>query len=51
MPVSTVGGLARLEGDDILFANGSFLEPTQQFLFQAEALKTVKTPLNKVGAD
>jgi prolyl oligopeptidase len=49
LPVSSVGGLARLEGDDVFFANGSFVEPVNQYVYHAETGKTVKTPLNDAG--
>jgi prolyl oligopeptidase len=45
LPVSTVGGLTQLTGDDILFANGSFVEPRNHYLYRAEKDETVKLPL------
>src|SRR5262249_50371266 len=45
LPISTVGGLARLTGDDILFANRSYVEPRSVFEYQAKANETVKLPL------
>jgi prolyl oligopeptidase len=45
LPISTVGGLARLTGDDILFANGSYVEPRNVYEYRAKANETVKLPL------
>jgi prolyl oligopeptidase len=45
LPISTVGGLARLTGDDILFSNGSYVEPRNVYEYRASANETVKLPL------
>jgi prolyl oligopeptidase len=45
LPISTVGGLARLTGDDILFSNGSYVEPRSVYEYRAKANETVKLPL------
>jgi prolyl oligopeptidase len=45
LPISTVGGLARLTGDDILFANGSYVEPRNVYEYRAAKNETVKLPL------
>jgi prolyl oligopeptidase len=45
LPISTVGGLAGLTGDDILFSNGSYVEPRSVYRFRPEANETVKLPL------
>jgi prolyl oligopeptidase len=45
LPISTVGGLARLTGDDILFSNVSYVEPRNVFAYHAKANETVKLPL------
>jgi prolyl oligopeptidase len=45
LPISTVGGLARLSGDDILFSNGSYVEPRNIFEYRASTNETVKLPL------
>jgi prolyl oligopeptidase len=45
LPISAVSGLTRLGGDDILFANGSYVEPRNIFLYRAAANETVKLPL------
>jgi prolyl oligopeptidase len=45
LPISTVGGLARLTGDDILFSNGSYVEPRNVYEYRAKANETVKLPL------
>ena len=46
LPISTVGGLARLTGDDILFADGSYVEPRNIYEYRAKSNETVKLPLN-----
>jgi prolyl oligopeptidase len=46
LPISTVGGLTPLTGDDILFANESYVEPLNRYLFRAKSGETVKTPLD-----
>jgi len=45
LPVSSVGGLTPLKGDDLLFANSSFLEPSAWYHFSPSTGKTVKTAL------
>ncbi len=45
LPISTVGGLARLTGDDILFSNGSYVRPREVYEYRAAANETVKLPL------
>ncbi len=42
---SAVGGLTRLEGDDVLFSNTSFLEPPAFYRFDARTGETQKTAL------
>ncbi len=45
LPVSAVGGLAPLTGDDVMFANTSFVQPPAFYLFRAAVGKTEKTKL------
>src|SRR5262249_32205623 len=45
LPVSTVGGLARLTGDDVLFSNVSYVQPRNVFEYRAKSNETVKLPL------
>jgi prolyl oligopeptidase len=45
LPISTVGDLTPMGGDDLLFANESYVEPLGQYLFQSRTGETVKTPL------
>src|SRR5262249_19644934 len=45
LPLSSISGLARLVGDDVLFSNTSYLEPPAFYRFDAESGRTVKTPL------
>ncbi len=45
LPISTVGGLAHLTGDDVLFSNGSYVEPRDVYEYRAKAKETVKLPL------
>jgi prolyl oligopeptidase len=45
LPVSTVGDMAHLTGDDLIFANGSYIEPRNVYLFTARTSQTVKLPL------
>jgi prolyl oligopeptidase len=45
LPVSTVGGVEKLDGDDLLFANVSFLEPIAWYRYAAAGGKVIKTPL------
>jgi prolyl oligopeptidase len=46
LPISSVGGLARMGGDDVIFSNGSFVEPRNVFLYRAASNETVRLPLN-----
>ena len=43
LPVSSVGALTLLTGDDILFANSSFIEPSARYRFSPKTGETVKT--------
>jgi prolyl oligopeptidase len=45
LPVSTVGDLTPLTGDDLLFANVSYVDPPGRYLYRAQTGATVKTPL------
>jgi len=45
LPVSTVGGLTRLEGGDILFGDTSFVAPPAVYRFFAQSGRTEKTQL------
>src|SRR5262249_32487684 len=45
LPISTVGELTPMGGDDLLFANESYVEPLGQYLFTPGSGKTVRTPL------
>jgi prolyl oligopeptidase len=45
LPISTVGDLARVTGDDLIFANGSYVEPRNHYLYRARSNETVKLPL------
>ena len=45
LSVSSVGGLAPLEGDDLLFSNVSFVDPPAWHLYQPRTGKTEKTGL------
>src|SRR6185295_10462997 len=44
-PVSAVGDLTPLTGDDLVFGGTSFVEPGGQFLFNAKTGDTKATPL------
>jgi prolyl oligopeptidase len=44
-PISTVSDLTPMGGDDLLFANESYVEPLGQYLFKAASAETVKTAL------
>src|SRR5262245_40822621 len=44
-PVSAVGGLTPLAGDDLLFGGTSFIEPFGQYLFNGKTGATTMTPL------
>jgi prolyl oligopeptidase len=43
--IAAVGGLTRAGRDDIFFAAGSFVEPSNYFLYRADANETAKLPL------
>ncbi|WP_420806721.1 prolyl oligopeptidase family serine peptidase [Hyalangium minutum] len=45
LPVSTVGGLESESGDDILFANSSYVEPMAWYRYSAKDGKVTKTAL------
>jgi prolyl oligopeptidase len=45
LPISTVGGLTRMGGDDLLFADGSYVEPRNYYLFREKSGQTAKLPL------
>jgi prolyl oligopeptidase len=45
LPVSSAGGLVRLEGDDILFENTSYLLPPAWYLYSAADGSVAKTAL------
>lgn len=44
-PLSSVGGLTRLDGDDVLFSSTSYTEPPAVYRWRAAAGTTDKTPL------
>lgn len=45
LPVSSVARVARLEGDDLLFRNRSYVEPSAWYRWRAQARKVEKTAL------
>jgi prolyl oligopeptidase len=45
LPLSAIGGLTRLDGDDVLFSNLSFVEPSAFYRFKAASGETEKTAL------
>ncbi len=45
LPVSTVGSLAPMGGDDFLYSNVSYLESLGQYFYKAGTGETEKTPL------
>jgi prolyl oligopeptidase len=45
LPISSVFGLTRLDGDDVLFNNVSFTEPQAWYRYEAKGGKVEKTPL------
>ncbi|HEY8505718.1 MAG TPA: alpha/beta fold hydrolase [Gemmataceae bacterium] len=47
LPVSSVAGIVPLGGDDILFANGSFVHPVGQYVYRAGPDETHPTPLTE----
>ncbi|MGD2109797.1 MAG: prolyl oligopeptidase family serine peptidase [Phycisphaerae bacterium] len=49
LPVSSVGGLTKLTGDDILFNNRSFIDPPAWYHYAARGNRTTKTKLASVS--
>jgi prolyl oligopeptidase len=49
LPISSVGGMERLEGDNILFSNGSYVEPTAAYLFEPERGQPEKAQTRKTA--
>jgi prolyl oligopeptidase len=45
LSIATVGGLTPLTGDDVLFSNGSYVEPRAIYEYRAKSKETVKMPL------
>jgi prolyl oligopeptidase len=45
LPISTVGDLTRMGGDDLLFADSSYVEPRNFFLYREKSGKTYRLPL------
>lgn len=45
LPVAAVGGVVRLDGEEILFQQGSFVEPLAYFRYDPGTGRTVKTGL------
>ncbi len=45
LPISTVGGLAHLTGDDVLFSNVSYVQPRNVYEYRPKSNETVKLPL------
>jgi prolyl oligopeptidase len=45
LPISTVGDLVRLNGDDLIFSNASYVEPRNYYLYHAKTNETTKLPL------
>jgi prolyl oligopeptidase len=43
LAVSSVGGLNSLDGDDVLFANGSYVAPSARYRFSAKTGRTEQT--------
>lgn len=46
LPISSVGGLEPLSGNDILFQNSSYIQPTLWFRYEADSGRTNKTDLS-----
>ena len=46
LPISSVGGMEKLPGDDILFRNNSYVAPTGWYHYRAAQSRTVKTALS-----
>nr|WP_246357653.1 prolyl oligopeptidase family serine peptidase [Pyxidicoccus fallax] len=49
LPVSSVGGLVSLDGDDVLFGNGSFVQPSAWYRYSAKDNKAAKTALARTS--
>ncbi|WP_224362099.1 prolyl oligopeptidase family serine peptidase [Hyalangium versicolor] len=49
LPVSTVGGLVRETGDDILFINASYVQPMAWFRYSAKDSKVTKTAFEQTS--
>ena len=45
LAAAAVGGLTKLEGDDVLFSNTSFIDPAAYYRFRAQTHTTEKTAL------
>ncbi len=45
LAVSSVGGLTHMDGDDVIFRNTSFVDPSAWYHFKASTKETVKTSL------
>ncbi|MEX2186123.1 MAG: alpha/beta fold hydrolase [Pirellulales bacterium] len=45
LEVSSIDGMAALDGDAMLFSNMSFIDPPAWYQFQPQAKRTTKTPL------
>ncbi|QDT05040.1 Prolyl endopeptidase [Rubripirellula lacrimiformis] len=46
LPISSVGGIEPLSGNDILFHNASYVQPTQWLHFDAANSETIRTALS-----
>ena len=44
--ISSVGGMERLTGNDIIFRNNSYVQPTQWYHYQAKQRRTIRTKLS-----
>jgi prolyl oligopeptidase len=49
LPIAAVGDLTPVGGDDLLFANESYVEPLGVYLFRAGTGETIKTPLSSTA--
>ena len=49
LPISSVGGIERLTGDDILFSNNSYVDPTGWYQYDASDGQTIKTKLSSTS--
>jgi prolyl oligopeptidase len=45
LPLASVGGLTKLDGDDVLFSNASFVKPSAVYRVRAKTGETEKTAL------